>query len=178
MDERLQKALDFSNYTLTLNNQKRNIKNRVQQLQLVHHNAGVCTAFAFTKSVYIVPISGTIDLGLPPYIQRSITEAEQNNASAIIFEINTFGGRVDAATQIKDAIINSKVKTIAFIKTMIDLKHTSGVLIDSKTNPVKVSNYKELLEKLVDQYISATQEYDVEYAKLRKSRNIKSIMDW
>ena len=75
----------------------------------------VCTAFAFTKSVYIVPISGTIDLGLPPYIQRSITEAEQNNASAIIFEINTFGGRVDAATQIKDAIINSKVKTIAFI---------------------------------------------------------------
>ena len=74
-----------------------------------------CITFASTKSVYIVPISGTIDLGLPPYIERSITEAEENNASAIIFEINTFGGRVDAATQIKDAIINSKVLTIAFI---------------------------------------------------------------
>ena len=44
MDERLQKALEFSNYTLTLNNQKRNIKNRVQQLQLVHHGSGVFVA--------------------------------------------------------------------------------------------------------------------------------------
>jgi hypothetical protein len=26
MDERLEKALDFSNYALTINNQKRNIK--------------------------------------------------------------------------------------------------------------------------------------------------------
>ena len=44
MDERLEKALEFSNYTLTLNNQKRNIKNRVAQLQLVHHQAGVFIA--------------------------------------------------------------------------------------------------------------------------------------
>ena len=27
MDERLEKALDFSNYALTINNQKRNIRN-------------------------------------------------------------------------------------------------------------------------------------------------------
>lgn len=44
MDERLQKALEFSNYTLTLNNQKKNIKNRVAQLQIVHYNAGVFLA--------------------------------------------------------------------------------------------------------------------------------------
>jgi membrane-bound serine protease (ClpP class) len=33
----------------------------------------------------------------------------------VIFRINTFGGRVDAATQIKDAILDSKVMTIAFV---------------------------------------------------------------
>lgn len=44
MDERLQKALEFSNYTLTLNNQKRNIKNRVAQLQMVHSDGGVFIA--------------------------------------------------------------------------------------------------------------------------------------
>ncbi len=69
----------------------------------------------YSEIVYRIPIEGTIDLGLPPFIQRTINDAELNNASAIIFEINTFGGRVDAATQIKDAILSSKITTIAFI---------------------------------------------------------------
>jgi len=69
----------------------------------------------FSETIYKVPIKGTIDLGLPPFIKRVISIAEKDNASAIIFEINTFGGRVDAATQIKDAILGSKVPTIAFI---------------------------------------------------------------
>lgn len=67
------------------------------------------------KKVYLGTIDGEIDLGLAPYIRRVVSEAEKANASAIVFRINTFGGRVDAATQIKDAIINSKIETIAFI---------------------------------------------------------------
>ncbi|MGB9664859.1 MAG: NfeD family protein [Ignavibacteria bacterium] len=67
------------------------------------------------KKVYLIDISGDIDLGLAPYVQRVIEEAEKNNAVAIILKVNTFGGRVDAATQIRDAIINSKILTIAFI---------------------------------------------------------------
>ena len=70
---------------------------------------------ADNKKVYVARIDGEIDLGMAPYIKRIISEAEKNSAAAIIFQINTFGGRVDAATQIKDAILNSKVKTIAFI---------------------------------------------------------------
>ena len=69
----------------------------------------------FSEIIYKVPIEGTIDLGLPPFIKRVISKAEAENAAAVIFEINTFGGRVDAATQIKDAILSSKVPTIAFI---------------------------------------------------------------
>ncbi len=67
------------------------------------------------QTVYYGNIEGDIDLGLAPYVRRIVSEAEKNTADAIIFRINTFGGRVDAATQIKDAILNSKVKTIAFI---------------------------------------------------------------
>ena len=66
-------------------------------------------------SVYHVPIHGTIDMGLPHFIQRVVDEAEENKAKAIIFDIDTFGGRVDAATQIKDIILDSKIPTIAFI---------------------------------------------------------------
>ena len=67
------------------------------------------------SEVYIGTIEGDIDLGLAPYVRRVVAEAEDANANAIIFKINTFGGRVDAATQIKDAIINSNLETIAFI---------------------------------------------------------------
>jgi len=67
------------------------------------------------QKVYRVPIQGVIDLGLPTFIERAIEEAENNQVEVIIFDIDTFGGRVDAATQIKDAILDSKVPTIAFI---------------------------------------------------------------
>lgn len=67
------------------------------------------------NKVYLIEISGDIDLGLAPYVQRIIKEAEENKASAVILKVNTFGGRVDAATQIRDAVINSKVLTIAFV---------------------------------------------------------------
>ena len=69
----------------------------------------------FADKVYVVPIDGTIDLGLPPFIERTLDEAKEKNASAVVFDINTFGGRVDAATQIKDAILASDIQTIAFI---------------------------------------------------------------
>ncbi|MGH1363621.1 MAG: NfeD family protein [Calditrichia bacterium] len=65
--------------------------------------------------VYHIDISGMIDLGLPPYIERVIEDAEANNAKAILLEVNTFGGRVDAATQIKDLLLNSNLPTYAYV---------------------------------------------------------------
>ena len=73
------------------------------------------TSNLFSDIIYRVPIEGTIDLGLPPFIKRVLDDAEKNSASAVIFDINTFGGRVDAATQIKDVILASDIITIAFI---------------------------------------------------------------
>lgn len=65
--------------------------------------------------VYRVPIEGTIDLGLPPFIERALKEAADEGAVVVIFDVDTFGGRVDAATQIKDAILDSEIETVAFI---------------------------------------------------------------
>ncbi len=65
--------------------------------------------------VYVVPVKGVIDLGLVPFIQRVLNEAQKNQAAAVVLDINTFGGRVDAAVQIRDALLNSPVRTIAFI---------------------------------------------------------------
>ena len=68
-----------------------------------------------TPVVYIAPIEGIIDLGLAPYVQRVLNEATDAGAAAVIFEINTFGGRVDAAVVIRDALLNARVRTVAFV---------------------------------------------------------------
>lgn len=65
--------------------------------------------------VLVAPITGTIDLGLAPFVQRVLDEATQAGAVAVVLDINTFGGRVDAAVQIRDALINSPMRSIAFV---------------------------------------------------------------
>lgn len=69
-----------------------------------------------TDEVYLVSIKGTIDLGLSSYVERALEEAVSNKAKAVILEIDTFGGRVDAAVQIRDQIINLNVPSVAYIK--------------------------------------------------------------
>lgn len=65
--------------------------------------------------VYVVPVTGIIDLGLAPFLSRTIREAQDAGAAAVVLDINTFGGRVDAAVAMRDALLGSPVKTIAFV---------------------------------------------------------------
>ena len=60
-----------------------------------------------------IPINGTIDLGLAALVTRAL--ASHQDAAAVLLDINTLGGRVDAAIQVRDALLESKVKTIAFV---------------------------------------------------------------
>jgi len=86
------------------------------------------------ESVYLIPIKGTIELGLSSFVERSIRE--HPNAKAFIFEIDTFGGRVDAATKIRDAILNTPITTIAFIK---DRAWSAGALIALACEKIAIS---------------------------------------
>src|SRR5918993_3758141 len=65
--------------------------------------------------VYVAPIEGMIDLGLAPFVRRVLDEADKAGAAAVILKINTFGGRVDAAVLIRDALLHAKVPTVAFV---------------------------------------------------------------
>ena len=65
--------------------------------------------------VYVAPIEGIIDLGLAPFVQRVLREAHAARAVAVVLDINTFGGRVDAAVVIRDALLRSPVRTVAFV---------------------------------------------------------------
>jgi membrane-bound serine protease (ClpP class) len=66
-------------------------------------------------AVYVVPITGTIDLGLAPYLSRVLDEADAEGAAAVLLQIDTHGGRLDAVLQMRDALLGSDVPTIAFV---------------------------------------------------------------
>ena len=61
----------------------------------------------------VIPIDGTIDLGLAPFVARVLEE----NASAdvVVLDVNTFGGRVDAAVQIRDAVLAAEPHVVAYV---------------------------------------------------------------
>jgi membrane-bound serine protease (ClpP class) len=67
------------------------------------------------ENVYVAPIKGTIERGVAAFVDRVMTDAEDEGAAAVIFEIDTPGGALDAALTIRDAILYSDIKTIAFI---------------------------------------------------------------
>jgi len=69
-------------------------------------------------TIVVIPISGTVDPGMAAYIARSLRDSEEYGDRLIILEMDTFGGRVDAAFQIVDTILSiTDPKTIAYVKT-------------------------------------------------------------
>lgn len=67
------------------------------------------------KLVYVIPIENNVERGLEAFIRRSTEQAVEANADHIIFEINTPGGRVDAALEIGAILQNLEIETTSFI---------------------------------------------------------------
>ena len=83
--------------------------------------------------VYVVPITGTIELGLAPFVERSVHEAEEAGAAAELLDIDTPGGRVDAAERIADAVAASDVPVYAFVNRQA---YSAGALIALATDGI------------------------------------------
>jgi len=77
--------------------------------------AGSSVAVAQESVVYRVPISGTIENGLAPFVSRVLREAREAGAKAAILDIDTPGGRIDAAERIVDAIRGAGIPVYAFV---------------------------------------------------------------
>lgn len=82
------------------------------------------------KKAMIIPIEGTIDKALPFFVKRGIVKAERAKSDFIILNINTLGGDVEAALLIRDAMVDSKIKTFAYINRAV----SAGALIALSTD--------------------------------------------
>jgi membrane-bound serine protease (ClpP class) len=67
--------------------------------------------------VVVVPLRGEVTPSLLAFLRRAVKTAESNEASAIIFDMNTYGGRLDTATDIVNALNQTKIPTYTFINT-------------------------------------------------------------
>ena len=114
MDNRLEKALEFCNYRLTLNHQ-------LQTLKLKSENS-------------------------------------------LIFAKN--GGS-----------FNINENLISFLSLLQLKKIKEVVLLDLNKNPIKIEDVDDFLEEIMSVYFEVTNDYLNEYNRLRKSRNVKSVIE-
>ena len=85
-------------------------------------DAGLGTATSAAQAVggarplvFVARITGMIDLGLGPFVERVLETASQQKAALVVLEVDTFGGRVDAAVAIRDHLLRSTLPTVAFV---------------------------------------------------------------
>ncbi len=93
------------------------------------------TALANAK-VYHVPIEDNVEKGLLAFLERAFEEAEAQQAEAIVLEIHTPGGFVDAAEEIGKLLDQSTLKVIAFINSKA---HSAGAFIALHADEIYMS---------------------------------------
>lgn len=86
-----------------------------------------------SQQVIRVPVTGVVELGLAPFIERSIEEAAASGATAIILDMDTPGGRVDAAERISDALSDSPVPVYTLVNRRA---YSAGALIALSTDRI------------------------------------------
>ena len=87
--------------------------------------------------VVVVPLRGEVAPSLLAFLRRAVKTAESNEASAIIFDMNTYGGRLDTAADIVNALNQTKVPTYTFINTNAG---SAGALIAVATQHIYMSS--------------------------------------
>jgi membrane-bound serine protease (ClpP class) len=83
--------------------------------------------------VWIIPIQGDIEPSLTAFVRREARKALSQGAEYLIFEIDTFGGRVDSALQITSFIMSVKnARTVAWVnnsEASMGVSWSAGALI-------------------------------------------------
>ncbi len=85
------------------------------------------------KKTYIIPIKGEINHAVVTYLEKAIEDAENNKATQIIFEIDTYGGAVDSALKISKLILSTSIPTVSYIT---DNAISAGVIISISSDKV------------------------------------------
>jgi len=115
MDDKLEKALDFSNYRQTLYNQQQTLKAKVINELLLTY---------------------------------------------------------------QESIFKATPELIGLIKTIVDFNYPTVIIDDINENPVNIKNPAEFLENLIATYSKAKNSHYIGYAKIKKARSVKKLVNF
>ncbi len=87
------------------------------------------------RFVVVCPIETDIHDGVSVLVKRAVREA--NGAQALIFVLNTPGGRLDSALEITESILGAPCKTVAFLDGMGAI--SAGALISYSCDEIIMS---------------------------------------
>jgi membrane-bound serine protease (ClpP class) len=94
---------------------------------------GAMPAAAQAPLVYRLTVSGVVENGLAPYVIRGLREAAEAHAAAVYLDMDTPGGRIDAAERIADAVRASAVPVYAYVNPRA---YSAGALIALSTRGI------------------------------------------
>ncbi len=67
------------------------------------------------SEVMVIPIHDTVDEGMAHLVQRAVEQANRDGAKAIVLDVNSGGGLVAAAFEIRDALFTAKMPVYAYV---------------------------------------------------------------
>jgi membrane-bound serine protease (ClpP class) len=76
--------------------------------------------------VLVVPIDGVVDEGMAHLVARAVSQADADHAAALVLDVNTPGGLVASAFEIRDAMFDARVPTVAYVSQRA---YSAGALI-------------------------------------------------
>ena len=92
------------------------------------------------NKVVVFNITGEIDQSSLAMVRKAYSVADKERAALIVMQMDTFGGAVDAATKIRDIVIDSKIDTVCLVKNrawsagaLIAMSHKRIAMSDSSS---------------------------------------------
>jgi len=90
---------------------------------------GSLIAAASPTTVEVLTVDGTIVPVIADYIDRGISQAEENGATACIIELNTPGGLLDSTEKIVQKIMNADVPIVVYVSPQGAWAASAGTFI-------------------------------------------------
>lgn len=94
----------------------------------------LASTFAYSQSVVVIIIEGTINPSSAEFIQRSIDQSAGQNADCLIIQLNTPGGLLQSTREIVTSMLESKVPTVVYVAPSGAHAGSAGVFITMAAN--------------------------------------------
>ncbi|MEA3188579.1 MAG: hypothetical protein QOD99_2409 [Chthoniobacter sp.] len=88
---------------------------------------------AAAGDVIVVPVHGEVSQAQFMFLRRALKQAESAGATAVVLDMNTYGGDLDAATKMLDALFKTSLPTLTYINTNAG---SAGALVALSTKKI------------------------------------------